>query len=75
MSEPDYEARTMARQAIAKIEAHEDVCAVRWKSAHSMMTEVKAAQKMQTMQMWAAQSFVVVLLLAIVGWLLPRAFH
>ena len=37
----DQGARDLAQRAIAKIEAHEQVCAVRWLEACHKMTEVK----------------------------------
>ena len=37
----DQGARDMAKDAIARISAHEDVCAQRWQSAMTTMGEIK----------------------------------
>ena len=68
----DQDARDMANRALAKINSHEDVCGERWRAANSQLQEVKNAIHWNTAQMWAAQGFVIVLLLSMVGWLITR---
>ena len=63
----DQEARDLARQAIARIEGHEDVCGVRWKGAMDQMAEVKRA-------VWAGFGLTIASLIGLVGWLANKAF-
>ena len=76
----DQPARDMAQAAMAKIEAHEDVCAQRWREAHNTMGRVETAlEKLSKAisglynRMWLAAVGVIGALIGLVYFLAERA--
>lgn len=67
MSEADQVARDVANKAIAKIEAHELVCAERQGHIIQSLQEVKRGVEGLYRRFWAAALGIIVLLLTIVG--------
>ncbi len=63
----DYEARDMARLALAKIDTHEQVCAVRWGATMAGILDVKRILG------WGGGTLVLVML-GLIAWLANRAF-
>jgi hypothetical protein len=70
----DQRARDIGHEALNQISRHEAVCAERWRTAIETMRKTEALVRAQTAQMWAAQGFVIVALLGIIGALFSRAF-
>lgn len=59
----DQEARNMARQALARMDAHEQVCAERWGSSMNTMRDIKRILAWGTTALIGSMGTVILLLL------------
>ena len=79
MTLPNEDPLTEARRANARIDSHEDVCAERYKRIDETLKRLERAGEDRRnsirgiyKQQWAIMGGIVVLLLAVVGYLLDR---
>lgn len=75
----DQEARDLAREAMAHIVAHEQVCAERWRQSNASSTRVELAlegvRKAISNRIGLTPVSVISGLMAIVGFLAARVWH
>lgn len=74
MTDPDQVARDIANKAIAKIEAHEMVCAERQGHIILSLQDVKRGVEGLYRRFWAAAIGIIICLLGVCGFLIKLTF-